>query len=78
MMEIENRIGERGGFIVVEEDFEDENEEVRIDWEEEDEKIVVIKYLGKLFGMEGIRMGLDVENEDYEDRLRLRIGKWEV
>lgn len=31
MMEIENRIGERGGFIVVEEDFEDENEEVRID-----------------------------------------------
>lgn len=38
----------------------------------------MIKYLGKLFGMEGIRMGLDVENEDYEDRLRLRIGKWEV
>ncbi|QOK73054.1 threonine-phosphate decarboxylase [Brucella suis bv. 2] len=78
LLALANRLGERGGFLVVDEAFADAHEAVSIACEAEAAPLVVLKSFGKFFGLGGIRLGFAVANADYAARLRLRLGPWAV
>lgn len=72
------RLNARGGWLVVDEAFADSDLTDSLVAAEPPPGLVVLRSLGKFFGLAGARLGFVVAGQDIRDRLRQAIGPWSV
>ncbi|WP_273792215.1 threonine-phosphate decarboxylase CobD [Brucella anthropi] len=78
VLHLSQKLGARGGFLVVDEAFADANEAVSIAANAEDAPIIVLKSFGKFFGLAGVRLGFAIACARFADVLERRLGPWAV
>ncbi|MCX2697689.1 MULTISPECIES: threonine-phosphate decarboxylase CobD [Ochrobactrum] len=78
LLGLARKLGERGGFLVVDEAFADPHPEVSIARHAAHAPLVVLKSFGKFFGLAGVRLGFLLANDDLVKRVADRLGPWAV
>lgn len=72
------RLASRGGILVVDEAFGEVTPNASVAGETGREGLVVIRSLGKFYGLAGVRFGVVLTNELIARRLEERLGPWAV
>ena len=70
------QLGERGGWLVVDEAFADIEPEISVVGLCADLPIVVLRSFGKFFGLAGLRLGFAIASPDIARRIALALGPW--
>jgi cobalamin biosynthesis protein CobC len=70
------QLGERGGWLVVDEAFADIEPEISVVGLCADLPIVVLRSFGKFFGLAGLRLGFAIASPDLARRIALALGPW--
>lgn len=78
LVELAQRLGERGGFLVVDEAFADAHHHVSVAAEAASLPMIVLKSFGKFFGLAGLRLGFMISNPLIVERVAQRLGPWAV
>lgn len=68
----------RGGWLIVDEAFVDGCPELSLGYGTGRESLVVLRSLGKFFGLAGVRAGAVLTGPELAERLRNTIGPWTV
>ncbi|MEQ9547877.1 MAG: threonine-phosphate decarboxylase CobD [Marinobacter sp.] len=72
------RLRRRGGWLVVDEAFVDGCPELSLGFAAGRDGLVVLRSLGKFFGLAGVRAGAVLTGSELAERLRNTIGPWTV
>lgn len=72
-----DRLARRGGWLVVDEAFVDADPSASIA-RHAGKHLIVLRSLGKFWGLAGVRMGFVLAEGALLDRLRVRLGPWQV
>lgn len=72
------RLQRRGGWLIVDEAFVDATPELSVGNATDLPGLVVLRSLGKFFGLAGLRAGAAVGDPDIIRRLRAMIGPWSI
>ncbi|AZT82349.1 threonine-phosphate decarboxylase [Marinobacter sp. NP-4(2019)] len=72
------RLQHRGGWLIVDEAFVDGRPELSLGFATGREGLVVLRSLGKFFGLAGVRAGAVLTGPALAERLRNSIGPWTV
>lgn len=78
LLGLAHKLGERGGFLVVDEAFADPHPEVSIAGHAANAPLIVLKSFGKFFGLAGVRLGFLLANDALVKRVADRLGPWAV
>lgn len=79
LLELAEKLGKRGGILVVDEAFMDVGPPtMRLAAEVMRGHIVVLRSFGKFFGLAGVRLGFAIAAGDIAARLRASLGPWAV
>jgi len=78
LLQLAQKLGARGGFLVVDEAFADAHEAVTIAANAEDAPMIVLKSFGKFFGLAGVRLGFAITGGRFVEALERRLGPWAV
>lgn len=81
LLEAAEKLRQRGGWLIVDEAFADaepENAIVTLAGSEQAPNLLVLRSLGKFFGLAGARVGCLFGNAEKLDRLRELLGPWPV
>ena len=78
LLQLAQKLGARGGFLVVDEAFADAHEAVTIAANAEDAPMIVLKSFGKFFGLAGVRLGFAITGGRLVEALERRLGPWAV
>lgn len=78
LLEWHGRLAARGGWLVVDETFADPQPAESLAAESAREGLVVLKSLGKFFGLAGARVGFVLAAQPLRDSLAERLGPWTV
>ena len=78
LLQLAQKLGARGGFLVVDEAFADAHEAVSIAANAEDAPMIVLKSFGKFFGLAGVRLGFAITGGRLVEALERRLGPWAV
>jgi cobalamin biosynthetic protein CobC len=78
LAELARKLGERGGLLVVDEAFADVAPEVSIIPQVTDLPALVLRSLGKFYGLPGLRLGFVAGPHAIVDRLAALLGDWPV
>ena len=81
LLEAAEKLRQRGGWLIVDEAFVDaepENSVVALAGSEELPNLIVLRSLGKFFGLAGARVGFVFATAEKLDRLREMLGPWPV
>ena len=78
LMACHTELASRGGWLVVDEAFMDADPTQSLAPEAGREGLVLLRSLGKFFGLAGLRAGLMFGPEGLCNRLRTRLGPWAV
>lgn len=78
LLQLAQKLGARGGFLVVDEAFADAHEAVSIAANAEDAPMIVLKSFGKFFGLAGVRLGFAITGGRFVEALERRLGPWAV
>ncbi|MFB8341500.1 threonine-phosphate decarboxylase CobD [Brucella cytisi] len=78
LLQFAQKLGARGGFLVVDEAFADAHEAVSIAANAEDAPMIVLKSFGKFFGLAGVRLGFAITGGRFVEALERRLGPWAV
>ena len=78
LLGLARKLGERGGFLVVDEAFADPHPEVSIARHAANAPLAVLKSFGKFFGLAGVRLGFLLANDALVKRVAGRLGPWAV
>jgi cobalamin biosynthesis protein CobC len=70
------QLGERGGWLVVDEAFADIEPDVSVVGLCADLPIVVLRSFGKFYGLAGLRLGFAIASPDIARRIALTLGPW--
>jgi cobalamin biosynthesis protein CobC len=70
------QLGERGGWLVVDEAFADIEPDVSVVGLCADLPIVVLRSFGKFYGLAGLRLGFAIACPDIARRIALALGPW--
>ncbi|WP_018949423.1 threonine-phosphate decarboxylase CobD [Thioalkalivibrio sp. ALMg11] len=68
----------RGGWLIVDEAFMDVTPEASLAKDAPREGLVVLRSLGKFFGLAGARVGFVIAGEELRARLAARLGPWSL
>lgn len=71
-------LGQRGGFLVVDEAFADPHPGVSIAAHAADAPIIVLKSFGKFFGLAGVRLGFMFASQRLVEKIQEKLGPWAV
>ena len=72
------RLGAKGGLLVVDEAFSDVAPELSLAPLAGGNGLLVLKSLGKFYGLAGIRLGFGISSNQLGERLAARLGPWSV
>ncbi|MEJ5019702.1 threonine-phosphate decarboxylase CobD [Ochrobactrum vermis] len=78
LLHLSQKLGARGGFLVVDEAFADAHEAVSVAVNVEDAPMIVLKSFGKFFGLAGVRLGFAIAGGRFVEALERRLGPWAV
>ncbi len=78
LLHLSQKLGARGGFLVVDEAFADAHEAISVAANAEDAPIIVLKSFGKFFGLAGVRLGFAIADARFVEALAQRLGSWAV
>ncbi|GGA83653.1 threonine-phosphate decarboxylase [Brucella endophytica] len=78
LLALAERLGRRGGFLVVDEAFADAHPEVSVAGAAGKDNLIVLKSFGKFFGLAGLRLGFAVSSAGIARKLAERLGPWAV
>ncbi|KAB2659336.1 threonine-phosphate decarboxylase [Brucella tritici] len=78
LLRLSQKLGARGGFLVVDEAFADAHEAVSVAANAEDAPMIVLKSFGKFFGLAGIRLGFAIAGARFVETLERRLGPWAI
>lgn len=78
LLEWQARLARRGGWLVVDEAFMDANPEQSLAPQTGRPGLVVLRSLGKFFGLAGLRVGFVLSEDTLRRRLREHLGPWAV
>ncbi|MBB4094282.1 threonine-phosphate decarboxylase CobD [Brucella pecoris] len=78
LLHLSQKLGARGGFLVVDEAFADAHEAVSVAANAEDAPMIVLKSFGKFFGLAGVRLGFAIAGGRFVEALERRLGPWAV
>ena len=72
------RLQRRGGWLIVDEAFVDATPELSVGYATDRPGLIVMRSLGKFFGLAGLRAGAAVGDPDIVRRLSAVIGPWSI
>ena len=72
------RLQRRGGWLIVDEAFVDATPELSVGYATDRPGLIVMRSLGKFFGLAGLRAGAAVGDPDIIRRLGAMIGPWSI
>ncbi|HWT64234.1 MAG TPA: threonine-phosphate decarboxylase CobD [Ochrobactrum sp.] len=78
LLELAMKLGERGGFLVVDEAFADPHVEVSVAAHAATAPMIVLKSFGKFFGLAGVRLGFLLASEKIVEKVTGLLGPWAV
>lgn len=78
LLALAERLGHRGGFLVVDEAFADAQPEASITAGAGGDNLIVLKSFGKFFGLAGLRLGFAISGAGIANKLAERLGPWAV
>lgn len=78
LLDLHARLAARGGWLVVDEAFADAAPDLSLAAFSDRPGLIVLRSLGKFFGLAGARVGFALAQPDLLDRLRERLGPWTV
>nr|WP_254799525.1 threonine-phosphate decarboxylase CobD [Falsochrobactrum sp. TDYN1] len=71
-------LGERGGFLVVDEAFADAHHQISVAADVTSVPMIVLKSFGKFFGLGGLRLGFMLSGAAIAAKVTQRLGPWAV
>lgn len=72
------RLSERGGWLIIDEAFADLQPELSRAWRGGSDHLLVLRSMGKFYGLAGLRLGALLGPKDILDRMQARLGCWSV
>jgi len=78
LLDLHARLAARGGWLVVDEAFVDATPERSLAGYSDRPGLIVLRSLGKFFGLAGARVGFALAQPELLERLRERLGPWTV
>lgn len=75
---VSQQLKERGGVLVIDEAFADCNPEISFVPRHDNGSVIVLRSVGKFYGLAGIRLGFAVGPNRYLQRLKGLMGDWAV
>lgn len=78
LLELAMTLGDRGGFLVVDEAFADPHVEVSVAAHAATVPMIVLKSFGKFFGLAGVRLGFLLASAKIVEKVTERLGPWAV
>ncbi len=78
LIEWHARLAARGGWLIVDEAFADANPENSIVSCSQREGLIVLRSLGKFFGLAGARVGFVLADKGFLELLKERMGPWTI
>lgn len=78
LLDLHARLAARGGWLVVDEAFMDASPERSLAPFSDRPGLIVLRSLGKFFGLAGARVGFALARADLLERLHERLGPWTV
>ena len=78
LLDLARKLGERGGFLVVDEAFADPHIEVSVAAHAVTSPMIVLKSFGKFFGLAGVRLGFLLASAEIVKTVTQRLGPWAV
>ena len=71
-------LSSRGGWLIIDEAFTDVNNSNSFASHSHLPGVVVLRSIGKFFGLAGLRLGFALSDEYFSERLQLALGVWAV
>ena len=68
----------RGGWVIVDEAFADTEDGLSVVPDAGRDGIIILRSMGKFFGLAGLRLGCVIGTPDFTDQLRERLGPWAI
>ncbi len=78
LLKLQQKMATRGGWLIVDEAFADVNPMHSISGYAHLPGVIVLRSLGKLFGLAGIRIGFLLASKAIISKIEMRIGLWPV
>lgn len=78
LLEWADRLGERGGWLVVDEAFADTTPDMSVARWTQRRGLIVLRSVGKFFGLAGLRLGFVAAHDALLDALAEALGPWAV
>jgi cobalamin biosynthesis protein CobC len=78
LLKWQRRLAQRGGWLIVDEAFVDPTPDFSVAEHAGVDGLIVLRSLGKFFGLAGARCGFAFCDEIVRERLRIAIGPWAV
>lgn len=78
LLDMARTLGQREGFLIVDEAFVDMAPELSLMPYADNEPLLVMRSVGKFFGLAGLRLGFVATNEQLLGKLRDKTGLWSV
>lgn len=78
LLGLARKLGERGGFLVVDEAFADPHPEVSVAAHAATAPMIVLKSFGKFFGLAGVRLGFLLGSSEIVETVAQKLGPWAV
>lgn len=78
LAKIARSLQERGGMLVIDEAFADAMPDVSFVPHQAHDNVIVLRSLGKFYGLAGVRLGFAIGPNRYLDGLRAIMGSWAV
>lgn len=78
LLPVAGELGARGGFLIVDEAFADVRPDLSLASFTEEHALVVLRSVGKFFGLAGLRLGFAIASERLIAEIKSEIGLWSV
>lgn len=78
LAKLARKLAETGGLLVIDEAFADVMPEVSLVPRERHENVIILRSIGKFYGLAGVRLGFAIGPNRFLDPLRTILGAWAV
>jgi cobalamin biosynthetic protein CobC len=78
LLEWRDKLAQRGGWLIVDEAFMDTTPQHSLAFAAESPGLVILRSLGKFFGLAGVRVGFVLAASTLRQRLQEHLGPWTV
>lgn len=74
----QQQLAQRGGWLIIDEAFVDPTPAFSVAMHADSEGLIVLRSLGKFFGLAGVRCGFAFCDDNIREQLNIAIGPWSV